>query len=553
MMKEVSSNSSVYRGEDVLSRYRRGLLYATGMTRGEVERPLVAVVNSWNEIHPGHCHLRRLSERVKGGVRAAGGTPAEFNTISLCDGLANGHEGMKYILPSRELIADAVELSIRAHCFDAMVMVASCDKILPAYLMAAARLDIPTILVTGGPMVPPYWPREKMRMGITNMPERGERTAAGEFDQEDIEEMTYCYFRCPGACWGMGTANTMACMTEAVGMALPGDATVPSVHSEKDRLAYEAGKQIMALLEAGITASAIITPESIHNMLTVDMAIGGSLNTVLHIPAIAEEAGVEIELAQFDETARNTPYLCAVEPSGPYFVTELGEAGGIPVVMKKLDSLLNADAMTVTGKTVGENLADVRPYENEVIRDMSNPVRPYGGVAVLRGNLTPEGAVIKQVGVDESMRKFEGPAKVFEREEDAIEAVKDGRIEQGDAIVVRYEGKRGGPGMREMAFLRFFMQMSGLEDNTYLITDGRFSGYTSGPCIGYLLPEAAAGGPIAVVRDGDRISVDIDDRKLDLLVSDDELAARLKAWNPPEPKVTKGCLARYAATVAASR
>jgi len=342
-------------------------------------------------------------------------------------------------------------------------------------------------------------------------------------------------------------------MTEAVGMALPGDATVPSVHSEKDRLAYEAGKQIMALLEAGITASAIITPESIHNMLTVDMAIGGSLNTVLHIPAIAEEAGVEIALSQFDETARNTPYLCAVEPSGPYFVTELGEAGGIPVVMKKLDSLLNADAMTVTGKTVGENLADVRPYENEVIRDMSNPVRPYGGVAVLRGNLTPEGAVIKQVGVDESMRKFEGPAKVFEREEDAIEAVKDGRIEQGDAIVVRYEGKRGGPGMREMAFLRFFMQMSGLEDNTYLITDGRFSGYTSGPCIGYLLPEAAAGGPIAVVRDGDRISVDIDDRKLDLLVSDDELAARLKAWNPPEPKVTKGCLARYAATVAASR
>ncbi len=547
-MSDIKGRSQIYRGGDPLSRFRRSLLYTVGFTREQIERPLVAIANTWNELHPGHFHLNRLAAKVKEGVLMAGGMPAEFNTISLCDGLANGHAGMRYILPSRELIADSIEVNIHAHAFDAMVLIGSCDKIIPGLLMAAARVDIPCIVVAGGPMFPGHWPRHNLNFSVTGITALAERWTRGDFTDEQLEEMTTCIYPCAGACWGMGTANTMACLTEAVGMSLPGDGTAHATTSKKERLAGEAGVAVMSLLEAGITPSKIMTEAAFDNMLRVNMAIGGSLNTVLHIPAIAHELGIRVDMDMFDAMSRQTPHLCNIEPSGPYFLSDLEEAGGIPAVMKRLEADLNRDCITVTGSSVGENIKDAEVFNEKVIRPLDSPVHEYGGIAVLKGSLAPVGAVIKQVACDESLWKFEGPARVFDCEEDAAQALMSQEIKAGDVIVIRYEGPRGGPGMREMAHFRALLKFAGLGDKVYLITDGRYSGYSEGSSIGYLSPEAAEGGPIAVVRDGDIISIDIEARKLDLMVEKGELDKRMREWKCPPPRITKGYLARYSVT-----
>jgi len=546
-MAEAKEHSHVYQGGDPLTRFRRALLYTIGFTSEQIDRPLVAIANTWNELHPGHFHLGRLAAKVKEGVLMGGGMPAEFNTISLCDGLANGHAGMRYILPSRELIADSVELNIGAHAFDAMVLVGSCDKIIPGLLMAAARVDIPAIVVAGGPMFPGHWPRHQLNFSVTGLPALAERWSQGEFSEEHLEEMTACIYPCAGACWGMGTANTMACLTEAVGMSLPGDGTAHATTAKKERLAVEAGSAVMRLLNEGLTPSKIMTEAALENMLRVNMAIGGSLNTVLHIPALAHELGLKVDLDAFDEMSRKTPHLCNIEPSGPYFLSDLEEAGGIPGVMKRLEGDLNLDAVTVTGGTIGENIAGAEVFNEEVIRPLDSPVHEYGGIAVLKGSLAPGGAVIKQVAVAESLWKFEGPARVFDCEEDATQALMSQGIQAGDVIVIRYEGPKGGPGMRELAHFRVMLKFAGLGDKVYLVTDGRYSGYSEGSSIGYLSPEAAEGGPIALVRDGDVVSIDIEARKLDLNVDEEELASRRKEWKPPPPRVEKGYLARYSA------
>jgi dihydroxy-acid dehydratase len=546
-MEDLKLRSHIYAGSDPLSRFRRALLYTVGFTKEQIDKPLIAVANTWNAIHPGHMHLDRLAEKVKEGILMAGGMPAEFNTISLCDGLANGHAGMRYILPSREVIADSVELNIHAHAFDAMVLIGSCDKIIPGLLMAAARIDIPAIIVAGGPMFPGHWPRFNLNFSVSGMPKVAEKWGRGDFSEEQLEEMTRCIYPCAGACWGMGTANTMACLAEAVGLSLPGDGTAHATTAKKERLAVEAGVRIMDLLKENLTASKILTAAALENMLRVNMAIGGSLNTVLHLPALAHEVGIRLDMDMFDKMSRKTPHLCNIEPSGPYFLSDLEEAGGIPGVMKRLESVLNLDVLTVTGRTVGENIEQAEVFNEEVIRPLGKPVHPYGGIAVLKGSLAPRGAVIKQVAVSESLWKFQGPARVFDCEEDATQELLTGGIKPGDVIIIRYEGPRGGPGMREMAHFRVMLELSGLGNKVYLITDGRFSGYSDGPSIGYLSPEAADGGPIALVRDGDVISIDVEARKLDVKLSEQELAERKKQWKAPAPRVTKGYLARYAA------
>ena len=551
-MSELKERSNIYLGGDPTARGHRALLYAVGFTSEQIEKPLVAVVNTWNELHPGHFHLNRLAAKVKEGVLMAGGMPAEFNTISLCDGLAIGHAGMRYILPSREVIADSVELTVEAHRYDAMVLVGSCDKIIPGLLMAAARVDIPALLVAGGPMFPGYWPRLKLRWGESAMAEVAERANRGELPDEQLEELTRCIYPCAGACYGMGTANTMACLTEALGMSLPGDGTAHATTAKKERLAAEAGSTVMDLLKSGLTPSKIITEAALENMLRVNMAIGGSLNTVLHIPAIAHELDMRISMDMFDAMSRETPHLCSIEPSGPYSLADLEEAGGIPGVMKRLEGTLNLDAVTVTGQNVGENLKGVEVFNDEVIRTVESPVHEYGGIAVLKGSLAPRGAVIKQIAVDKPLWKFEGPAKVFDCEEDATQALLAQEIGAGDAIIIRYEGPKGGPGMREMQMFHALFKFAGLDNKVYLITDGRYSGYTGGACVGYLSPEAAEGGPIALVRDGDIISIDIESRRIDLNVSKSELDKRLKEWKCPPPRITKGYLARYSAVASSA-
>jgi len=476
----------------------------------------------------------------------AGGMPAEFNTISICDGLSIGHEGMRYVLPSREIICDSVELTVQAHRYDALVLIGSCDKILPALLMAAARLDLPAIVVAGGPMYAGYIPQIGMRWGEAAQDELAARFQRGEFTGDSIEEGAKCFYPCAGACSGMGTANTMACLTEAVGMSLPGDGTAHATTAKKERLAVEAGIAVMALLEQDLRPSTIMTESALDNMLRVNMAIGGSLNTVLHLPAIAHELGRTLAWEKFDSVSQETPHLCCIEPSGPATLAELEAAGGIPAVMQRLGPKLDLDCITVTGRSVGENVAAAEIFDEEVIRSVDDPVHAYGGIAVLQGSLAPAGAVIKQVAVDESLWKFEGPAKVFDSEEEATEAVFAKGIEPGDVVVIRYEGPKGGPGMREMQMFRALLKFGGLDNQVYLITDGRFSGYTGGACIGYLSPEAAEGGPLALIRDGDVIAIDVEARKLDLKLDDDELEKRAKEWKRPSPRVTSGYLARYA-------
>ncbi len=527
----------------------RSLLKAIGFTDREIEQPWVGVACAFNEVIPGHAHLQQLAEAVKAGVRMAGGTPMQFGIIGICDGIAMGHAGMRYSLPSRENIADSVELMARAHAFDALVLVTNCDKIDPGVLMAAARLNIPAVVVSGGPMLAGRHRGRDVDF-ITVMEAQG-AVESGRMAPEELAELEDC--ACPGcgSCAGLFTANSMNCLTEALGMGLPGNGTIPAVLSARVRLAKEAGRRLMDLLKRGIRPRDILTLAAFRNAIAVDMAIGGSTNTVLHLPAIAYEAGVDLPLSLFDEISARTPNLVRLSPAGPWHLEDFDRAGGVPAVMAELarHGLVETEALTVTGRTVRENVQGVHIRRPDVIRTVEDPHAPEGGIAILWGNLAPEGAVVKQSAVVPEMRVHEGPARVFHSEEEAMEAILGGRIQPGDVVVVRYEGPKGGPGMREMLAPTSALAGMGLDGRVALLTDGRFSGATRGASIGHISPEAMAGGPIALVEEGDRIRIDIPARKLELLVSEEVLAERRARWTPIPPKVTTGYLARYAALV----
>jgi dihydroxy-acid dehydratase len=519
----------------------RALFKATGLTDEEIKRPFVGVVNSWNEFIPGHIHLDRIGQAVKAGIRSAGGVPFEFQTIGVCDGIAMGHAGMRYSLPSRELIEDSIEIMAQAHQLDGLVMIPSCDKIAPGHLMAAGRLDLPTIVVTGGPMLPGYaCDRDLDLINVFEGWQSGGESLAV------LEEMA-----CPGAgsCAGLFTANTMARLTEALGLSLPGCATTHAVDSRKIRIAKKSGSKVMEMIQSGLTARQIVTDKAIENAIRVDMAIGGSTNTVLHMPAIASEFGLKLDLEMFDQMSRETPHLVNLRPGGPHHMIDLDRAGGIPAILSRLKSKLNLDAMTVTGRTLGQEIADFHPINPEanakVIATLDLPVHPEGGIAILWGSLAPEGAVVKQTAVSASMLKHTGPAVIYDSEEESMKGIVDGQVKAGDVVIIRYEGPKGGPGMRETLAPTSAIAGAGLSESVALITDGRFSGGTRGPCIGHVSPEAAVGGPIALVRTGDKISIDIPGRKVELLVDPTELRERLKSWKQPKPKFTGGVLARY--------
>lgn len=540
----------VYDGDDRLS--QRTLLKGVGLTDADLGKPLVAIANSWNEINPGHIHLNQLAKFVKHGVSQAGGVPIEFNTIAVCDGIVMGHDGMKMSLPSREIVADSVEIMVESHGFDAMVCMTSCDKIDPGMLMAAARIDIPAIFVLGGPMEPgcPTWGKYKGKtITVQEMFEATALVKAGKMSQEEAVYLENTCCQSPGACGGMFTAMTMQCLTEAIGMTLPHMATAESTGMERTRLAAEAGSRVMTLLEKGITPSKIMTEAALRNAITVDMALGGSTNTVLHLKAIANELGYELPLTLFDEISKKTPHLCNMSPAGPYKIKDLHRAGGIPAVMTRVKKNLDLNVLTATGERLKDNLKDVKVYDDEVIRPVENPIHKEGGIAILRGNLAPNGAVAKMAAISPKMWTFKGTARVFEQEEPAVKAIYGGEIKPGDVLVIRYEGPKGGPGMREMLVGTSAIVGMGLGEEVALITDGRFSGASRGPCIGHVSPEAAAGGPIALIEDGDKITIDIPNRRLELGVSEKELAKRKARWAPPEPKVKKGYLVRYASLV----
>lgn len=523
----------------------RALLKATGLCDEEVGRPFIGVVNSYNEFIPGHIHLDKLGQAVKAGIRTAGGIPFEFQTIGVCDGIAMGHRGMNYSLPSRELIEDSIEIMAEAHQLDGLVLIPSCDKIVPGHIMAAGRLNLPTVVVTGGPMMPGFACDKEL--DLINVFEGWQ---AGGEALADLEEMA-----CPGAgsCAGLFTANTMACLTEALGLSLPGCATAHAVDARKIRLGKLSGMKIMELVEKNITARQIVTSDSIDNAIRVDMAIGGSTNTVLHIPAIAAEFGLDLDLDRFDKLSRETPHLVNLRPGGPHHILDLDRAGGIQAVMSRLSPLLSLDALTVTGKKLRENLQAFRPVNPQtnkaVISPLESPVHGQGGIAILRGSLAPEGAVVKQTAVSASMMRHTGPARVYDSEEESMAGIVGGGVKAGDVVIIRYEGPKGGPGMRETLAPTSAIAGAGLSESVALITDGRFSGGTRGPCIGHVSPEAAVGGPIALVADGDIVSIDIPARKVDLLVDPALLEQRRKAWVAPEPKITSGILSRYRKSV----
>ena len=527
----------------------RSLFNALGMTQEEMDRPLVGIVSSYNEIVPGHMNLDKVVEAVKMGVAMAGGTPIVFPAIAVCDGIAMGHVGMKYSLVTRDLIADSTEAMAMAHQFDALVMVPNCDKNVPGLLMAAARINVPTVFVSGGPMLAGHVKGQKR--SLSSMFEAVGAYAAGTMTEEDVREFEEKVCPTCGSCSGMYTANSMNCLTEALGMGLKGNGTIPAVYSERIKLAKHAGMQVMELLKKNIRPRDIMTEKAFLNALTVDMALGCSTNSMLHLPAIAHEAGVELNMEIANEMSAKTPNLCHLAPAGPTYIEDLNEAGGVYAVMNELNKkgLLYTDLMTVTGKTVGENIAGCVNKNPEVIRPIDNPYSEIGGIAVLKGNLAPDTAVVKRSAVVPEMMVHEGPARVFDCEEDAIEAIKGGKIVAGDVVVIRYEGPKGGPGMREMLNPTSAIAGMGLGSTVALITDGRFSGASRGASIGHVSPEAAVGGPIALVKEGDRILIDIPNNKLELLVSEEELAARKAAWQPREPKVTTGYLARYAKMV----
>ena len=522
----------------------RSLFYASGLTPEELVRPLIGVANSYNDIIPGHVHLRQVSEAVKAGVRMAGGTPLEFNTIGVCDGIAMGHPGMRFSLPSRELVADSVEVMAISHQFDGLVLVPNCDKIVPGMLMAAARVNVPSIFISGGPMMAGrYRGRD---VDLSTVFEAIGETQAGRMSAEELEALEEA--ACPGcgSCAGLFTANTMNCLTEVLGMGLPGNGTIPATTAARLRLAKRAGMQVMHLVREGTCPCDIMSEAAFENAITVDMAIGGSTNTVLHLPAIAREAGVSLPLDKFDAVSKQTPYLVKLSPSGPHHMQDLDEAGGVPAVMAELlgRDLLHGELPTVTGKSLAQNLEGVE-RRSDVIRPIDEPYRPDGGIAILRGNLAPDGAVVKAAAVRPEMMKHRGPARIFEGEPAALDAILGGSIQPGDVIIIRHEGPRGGPGMREMLMPTSAVAGMGLDDTVVLLTDGRFSGATRGAAIGHISPEAAAGGPIGLVEEGDLIEIDIGEKRLRLDISEDELARRRDAWTPPEPRVRGGYLSRY--------
>ena len=531
----------------------RSLLYALGYTEEELSRPLVGVVSSWNEIVPGHMDLDKITEAVKAGIRAAGGTPVTFPAIAVCDGIAMGHVGMKYSLATRDLIADSTEAMVTAHQFDGLVMVPNCDKNVPGLLMAAARLNIPTIFCSGGPMLAGKL-NDGRRTCLSHMFEAVGAYHAGTLDEAGVRE--YEENACPscGSCSGMYTANSMNCLTEAIGMALPGNGTIPAPLSARRRLAKQAGMQIMELIRRDIRPRDILTPAAFHNAETVDMALGCSTNTMLHLPAIAHEAGVELDLDQANAISANTPNLCHLAPAGDTFMEDLERAGGVYAVMKELTKkdLLDTTLMTCTGKTVAENLAPVENRDPAIIRPLEDPYSQSGGIAVLKGNLAQDGCVVKQSAVAPEMMVHQGPARVYNSEEDAIADIYAKKIRPGDVVVIRYEGPKGGPGMREMLNPNWAICGMGLGESVALITDGRFSGATRGASIGHVSPEAAAGGTIALVEEGDLIAIDIPRCKIQLEVSEEELARRKAAWVCPEPKIKTGYLARYAKLVSSA-
>ena len=527
----------------------RSLFNALGYTKEEMERPLVGIVSSYNEIVPGHMNLDKITQAVKMGVAMAGGTPVVFPAIAVCDGIAMGHTGMKYSLVTRELIADSTECMAKAHQFDALVMIPNCDKNVPGLLMAAARINVPTVFVSGGPMLAGHVDGRKR--SLSSMFEAVGAYEAGKMTAEKVEE--YVNKVCPtcGSCSGMYTANSMNCMTEVLGMGLRGNGTIQAVYSERIRLAKHAGMKVMELLKNNVRPSDIMTKKAFLNCLTVDMALGCSTNTMLHLPAIAHEAGVELNMDIANEISAKTPNLCHLAPAGPTYMEDLNEAGGVYAVMNELSKkgLLYEDQITVTGKTVGENIKDVHNLNPEVIRPIDNPYMAQGGIAVLKGNIAPDTGIVKQSAVVPEMMVHEGPARVFDCEEDAIKAIKGGDIVPGDVVVIRYEGPKGGPGMREMLNPTSAIAGMGLGDSVALITDGRFSGASRGASIGHVSPEAAVGGPIALIEEGDIIKIDIPNNSLNVDVSDEELAKRKEKWQPREPKITDGYLRRYAALV----
>lgn len=527
----------------------RSLFNALGMTKEELERPLVGIVCSYNEIVPGHMNLDKIAQAVKMGVAMAGGTPVMFPAIAVCDGIAMGHIGMKYSLVTRDLIADSTECMALAHQFDALVMIPNCDKNVPGLLMAAARVNVPTVFVSGGPMLAGHVKGKKT--SLSSMFEAVGSCAAGSMTEEDV--MEFEEKACPtcGSCSGMYTANSMNCLTEVLGMGLRGNGTIPAVYSERLKLAKHAGMAVMEMYRKNIRPRDIMTKDAIMNALTVDMALGCSTNSMLHLPAIAHEVGFDFDIALANDISAKTPNLCHLAPAGPTYMEDLNEAGGVYAVMNELSELglINMDCMTVTGKTVGENIANVKNRNPEVIRPLDNPYSKTGGLAVLKGNLAPDGSVVKRSAVVPEMLEHEGPARVFECEEDAIAAIKGGKIVKGDVVVIRYEGPKGGPGMREMLNPTSAIAGMGLGSSVALITDGRFSGASRGASIGHVSPEAAVGGPIALVKEGDMIHININENTITLKVSDEELAARKAEWKPIEPKVTTGYLARYASLV----
>ena len=539
----------------------RSLYYASGYTDEELNQPMVGIICAKNELIPGHIELDRIAEAVKAGVRMAGGTPIEFPAIGVCDGIAMGHEGMKYSLVTRELIADSVECVAKAHQFDALVMIPNCDKIVPGMLMAAARLDLPTVFVSGGPMMPghlagndPANPYSGKNLSLTDMFEAVGGLAVGKVTEAQLKEMEHR--ACPGcgACSGMFTANSMNCLTEVLGLGLPGNGTIPAVTGERIALAKHAGMAVMNLYKKGITARQMMTAENFRNGLAADMALGCSSNTMLHLPAIAHEAGVEIDLHEVNEISNRTPNLCHLAPAGHTFMCELDDAGGVQAVLAELakKNLINTNLITATGKTIAENIAGVKNRNPEILRPIENPYSDNGGIAILFGNLAPDGTVVKRSACAKELMLHTGPARVFNDESEAMEAVQKAQIKAGDVVVIRYEGPKGGPGMREMLAVTAALAGQGLDKQVALITDGRFSGATRGASLGHCSPEAAVGGPIALVEEGDMIELDINNYKITLKVSDEELAARKAKWVAPEPKVKTGYLARYAKLVSSA-
>ena len=529
----------------------RSLLRATGIKDKDFDKPFIGIANSFTEVVPGHVHLNDLVVYVKRGIRDAGGVPFEFNTIAVCDGIAMGHEGMKYSLPSREVIADSIEIMVKAHGFDGLVLLTNCDKITPGMLMAAARLDLPSLVVTGGPMKAGFYRGDKI--GVIHVFEAIGRYNKGQISYGELLEIEKRACPGPGSCSGLFTANTMAILVEAMGLSLPYSSTSLAISDEKRKLAYEAGLKIVELVKNNLNIRRFMTFEAFENAIVVDMALGGSTNTILHLLAISREAGINLELEDFDRISQKVPHLAPIYPGGPYMVEDLHEAGGVPALMRRLEKLIHLDLLTVSGKTIREIISEASIRNEEIIRGFDNPVHSKGGIVVLKGSLAPDGAVIKTAALSSQDYVFEGYAKVFNSEEEAYEAIVGGRIEKGDVIVIRYEGPRGGPGMREMLSPTSAVVGMGLDRYVALVTDGRFSGGTRGPAIGHVCPEAAVGGPIALVKDGDLIRINVKERRLDLMVDGEELRERRKLWKPIKPKTKSSFLLRYAQQVSSAR